>query len=310
MKMFPQILTVILTVFFSTVGNGQNLVPNPSFEDTVNCPIGLGDLSVVDWTNPTTASPDHFHACNMGNVGVPQNGFGWQNARTGIAYCGFLTSDFSANEYREYIQCQLDSVLLVGELYEVSFYVSRTDSSTKACDNIGAYLSSTAIAASHNQNLPFMPQVVSPTNDPITEANSWIQIIDTIIAVGGEQFLTIGVFSDNANTNWVNVNGGWEDEAHYFVDDVSVIRVFPNSINELQKVKFSIYPNPSKDIFNITSNMIVDEYSIFSSIGQLIEHRKQKVTSFNLNLSKFAPDVYFIYLKTKNSIIVKKLVIN
>lgn len=306
-----QLLKILLFCFlFANNCFGQNLVPNPSFEDTVSCPTGIGDFSVIGWTNPTTASPDYFHSCNTGNAGVPQNGFGWQNARTGNAYLGGHTSDFSATDYREYVQCQLDSILQAGELYEVSFYVSRTDSSTKACDNIGVYLSSTAITSSSNQNLPVVPQVVSPPNNPVIDAIGWVQIIDTITAIGGEQFLTLGVFTNNANTNWIPVSGGWEDEAHYYYDDVSVVHVFSNSIDEFEKTNLTIYPNPSNGIYNVTSNKLIQEYFIFSSVGNLIINKQQNTKDLKINISEFAHGIYYINLKINNNIIRKKLIIN
>jgi hypothetical protein len=126
--------------------NGQvNLVPNPSFEILDSCPQFLGEFSVVDWLKPTLGSTDNFSSCSAEQSGVPQNVVGWQYAKNGNAYVGTYGSDFSGSNYREYIQCQLLSPFETGKKYEVSFWVSRADSSTFACNNIGAYLSSTSV---------------------------------------------------------------------------------------------------------------------------------------------------------------------
>lgn len=303
----------LLTCFFSAIslcGGAQNLVPNPSFEDTVMCPTGLGDFSVIGWSNPTLASPDYFNYCNIGNVGVPQNVFGYQNARTGNAYVGFHTSDFSSTDYREYVQCQLTSIFEAGKNYEVSFYVSKTDSSTKACDNIGVYLSSTAINSSNNQNLPYTPQVVSPPNNPIIDVVEWIQIIDTVTAIGGEQFLTIGVFTNNTNTNWIITSGGWESEAHYYIDDVSVKQIATNSINESNSAHISIFPNPSSGKININSATLVEKLTIHSSLGQLVFSQYPDSANFEVDLSQLSKGVYYINVNTRKSIITKKIIIN
>ena len=76
-----KILIVLFVVGFITISKGQNLVPNPSFEDTTGCPQFIDDFYAVDWLSPTLASPDLFHTCSSGNAGVPQNLWGWQNAR-------------------------------------------------------------------------------------------------------------------------------------------------------------------------------------------------------------------------------------
>ena len=310
MNHLTKILIVLFVVGFITISKGQNLVPNPSFEDTTGCPQFIDDFYAVDWLSPTLASPDLFHTCSSGNAGVPQNLWGWQNARTGNAYTGFLTSDFGANEYREYIQCQLDSILKSGEMYEVSFYVSRTDSSKKACDNIGAYLSSTPVSASNNLNLPFTPQVVSPLNNPIANDVGWTQIIDTITAVGGEEYLTLGVFTNNANTNWIAVSGGWEDEAHYYIDDVSVQQVFPTSINEYSQSNISIFPNPSNGNIKISSNELIKKYTVHSSLGQLIISNSPSTKNTQINLTNQSTGIYYINIKTTNSTIINKLIVH
>ena len=227
----PFLILLLLTLFFK-YSFTQNLVINPSFEDTLCCPVGLDDLNCVGtWTNPTRATPGYFNSCSVWQAGVPQNDVGLQFARTGSAYAGGHTSDFTSTDYREYIQGKFISPLEEGKHYEVSFYVSLADSSTKACDNIGAYLHANAFSVSNNLNLPFTPQVVSPSNQPITDVMGWTQVVDTIIATGGEQYITIGVFTNNTSTNWVNVLGGWMSEPFYYIDDVSVIKIektYPN----------------------------------------------------------------------------------
>src|SRR5690606_14883530 len=119
------------------------------------------------------------------------------------------------------------------EKYEVSFWLSRADSATKASDNFGAYLSTTPVSALNAYNLPYIPQIVSEPNSPVTDAINWTQVIDTLTAVGGEEYLTIGIFTDDANTNWVPTPGGWAYEPYYYIDDVSVERVFVSSFDEI-----------------------------------------------------------------------------
>lgn len=204
-------------------------MPNPSFEDITHCPIGIGDFSATNWYSPTWGSPDLLHECYSGleefSVGVPQNVFGSQMPRTGIAYAGF---HFSAFEYgsngREYIQCKLTESLIQDSRYIVEFYVSRGESSSKAC-NLAALISMIGVSATDNFVLQYVPQVVSPPEEPIVETENWVSVSDTIVALGGEQFLTIGLFTDDGNTFWVETEGGNRDEPYYYIDDVSVIRL-------------------------------------------------------------------------------------
>jgi len=59
-------LSLILFSLFCTLNTQAqlNLVPNPSFEDTVNCPYFISEiLSCANWLNFGN-TPDYFNACS------------------------------------------------------------------------------------------------------------------------------------------------------------------------------------------------------------------------------------------------------
>src|SRR5690606_30479231 len=68
--------------FSSLTGVGQNLVPNPSFEEYLECPFSTVELQnqVIGWYS-WNESPDFFYECSndlAGLAGVPGNVFGYQ----------------------------------------------------------------------------------------------------------------------------------------------------------------------------------------------------------------------------------------
>ncbi|MBN4073179.1 hypothetical protein JYT74_03950 [Crocinitomix catalasitica] len=219
MKVLFKIPSFLIVFGLSLFAVGQiNLVPNPSFEDSISCPTFTGQIDKVEnWISPTWGSTDYHHSCLIGTAGVPQSSFGWQNARTGDAYIGFHASQFAGTEVREYAQTQLISSLESGGIYEVKFYVSQADSSTLACDRIGAYLSTDPISSSDNDYLPYSPQIECPVGVPITDDTLWTEIIDTVIAIGGEEYITLGIFADDASVTSAPVSEGWQAAAHYFL---------------------------------------------------------------------------------------------
>ncbi len=210
-----------------------NLVPNPSFEDTVLCPNNPGQLNYARfWVNPTLASPDYMNTCNRGQLGVPVNYIGVQNARTGNAYAFLGVYCFcggSSNNYREYIQVPLNTMLLKGELYCIEFYVSLSNGLTAAyaLNNIGAYFSGTAVSSTDKDPLPYLPQVVNPSSNPLTNVGVWTKVSGQFIAQGGEHYLTIGNFNDNATSDTVFIKNTITSskEADYYIDDVSVMHI-------------------------------------------------------------------------------------
>ena len=77
-----------------------NLVPNPSFEEVIECPeyeLSGGNIHQTNyWQNGNLRSPDFFHACanEEGPFFVPENSWGLQNPLTGDAYAGIYPFNY------------------------------------------------------------------------------------------------------------------------------------------------------------------------------------------------------------------------
>lgn len=239
------LLLLIFSLFSMKRVIAQNLVVNPSFEQTVNgCsgfPIaaeGMSDL--VNWDNisnntpaDTCSTPDLFSTCNNSiavpgfapTIGVPSNALGYQCPRTGEKYAGVITYD-PIGSYREYVQGQLSSPLQAGQTYCVSFYVSLADSMPYATDNIGVHFANTHQVWAAPCNAPYTPVGLTPQlnyNCVLTDTE-WVRLQWDYVATGGEQYIIIGNFYDNGSTT-VNTTGQSlvpNPYAYYYLDDVSV----------------------------------------------------------------------------------------
>jgi hypothetical protein len=121
-----------------------NLVKNPSFENISACPsMGNNIKQAIGWDTLQMGGgggPEIFNACANQNFGVPINIFGisYQLAKTGISYSSMAWLNIPLVD-REYIQTQLIQPLVTGKTYCVKFYVSLTNRSQYAIDEMGAY---------------------------------------------------------------------------------------------------------------------------------------------------------------------------
>jgi hypothetical protein len=94
----------------------------------------------------------------------------------------------------------------------------------------------------------------------ISDTTQWTEIQGCFTANGGEQYITIGNFTSNFNTDTLNTNStnlvsGREGVSYYYIDDVTLIDQSTVGINELdEENNFEIYPNPTNSILNIKSN--------------------------------------------------------
>ena len=183
--------------FVTVCAFGQNLVQNGSFEEKKYCPASYNTSTLntlVGWTQPTRATPDHFAECNDGRAGVPDNIAGSQRAFDGEAFAGLVTYAGTTRNYREYLQTKLSRPLGAGEMICVEFWVSCGDHSLYVSDGLGVYFSKNKVGHNRQTFIDAQPQISNPRLHILDNAQSWIRLSDTFIAEGGEEYLTIGNF--------------------------------------------------------------------------------------------------------------------
>ena len=281
MKKIISFFFFLFSFFFSV---SQNLVPNYSFEDTTQCPFDGGQISFAPpWYSPTLGTTDYFKQCGLaGFVGVPSNVRGFQFARTGDAYISFAAYGASSGfTIREYAQVQLLDTLIQDITYCVSFYVSHTGYNPTyapiAITQIGLLLSNNPITSSNDQPLAFTPQIVSPVGVYLNDTTLWTEIWGTYTALGGERFITIGNFKDDASTDTIIIaNPGLDPQGYYYVDDVSVIDCdsLVGVIEYENSSLFNIFPNPNDGEMNLEYTIKSKdrgEVNIYDITGKLVD---------------------------------------
>jgi hypothetical protein len=319
MKLLAKITLCSIFIGLCLTGRGQNLVPNGSFEDMISCPTWSGiDEFVVGWTNPTAYSPDYFNACVtiMNGYGVPQNGWGFQNARTGIAYVGLIS--MIETDGREYIQAELTEPLIAGKKYLVTFYVSLAEKCTYASNNIGAYFSNIPVSSTNLWVLPYTPQISNNhLLNPLTDTLSWVKVSDTLIAIGGEKHITIGNFNDDTSTDTTHkpvLPSPWWNGSYHYIDDVSVVCIDCSvGISETNiKSRITVFPNPATNHLSVSfENVYPERITLFSSIGEALLVQKQVAgnNSMQIEISQFHSGIYYLKIEAKEFSLVKKFVI-
>ncbi|MEI7803334.1 MAG: hypothetical protein WCI97_11845, partial [Bacteroidota bacterium] len=212
----------------------QNLVPNNGFDNYSVCPSTSSQIITPPWTTPVgqTGTPDYMNACFVGGAGaqgVPVNFYGNQIPVSPDGYYGMITHYGGGVEVREYLTAQLTSPLIAGQTYQVGFSVSLSDNFEFATDHFGAYLSNTSPTwnGTYTAMNTYTAQVDNGAGNVITDMVGWTLISGTYVAVGGEQFITIGNFFDDASTTIVNVNAGGLQWAYYYMDEAFVIPTNP-----------------------------------------------------------------------------------
>jgi gliding motility-associated-like protein len=231
-----KIKTIILGALLFTVtycSQGQNLIDNASFEDMLTCPGGTfsgipnpsqGPLFLTNWYAPNAGTSDYYNVCSNDTLfRVPNNFSGHQTPRTGAGYVGVILSQIG----NEYVESELNTPMINGHKYFVSYWTVVADRSPAAADRFGAYFSNSVIDLPNNTLLnQFTPQVVSPAGVPYVDSVNWSKVSKTFVANGGEKWMTIGVFKDWDSLTlapFVEDGGFGFGQLYYYIDDVCVL---------------------------------------------------------------------------------------
>ncbi|MBL0330636.1 MAG: T9SS type A sorting domain-containing protein [Bacteroidetes bacterium] len=270
-------------VIFVTKNYAQNLVPVPQFEktDTVICappPTITGIIiDVPPWFEYYSA--DYYNVCDTSNYwGVPQNIIGYQEAHSARGYIG-LYAYYQTVFSREYIEVQLASPLVSAQTYYVQFFVSLGDTMQYAIENIGALFTDTLFDPYPSSVwTPGIPQVENAAGNMLNDKNNWVAVNGAFVANGGEQYITIGNFRDDASTvkqyfggTTINTLG-----AYYYIDDVYVGTTPPPvSVHENEQDihNIKLYPNPNNGVMTLECNLLDTEngkLTIYDITGKLI----------------------------------------
>lgn len=322
---------ILIAIFISlTVFNckSQNLISNGSFENYTN-PIDCGSGGFDNaYYSPIPhvldnwygyQSPDYMNvACFNGplptqyGVDVPANLFGYSWAKDGVAYVGQVF--YAKGGYdKEYIYQHLAQPLQSGKVYCLSFYVSMADRFKYAIKSIGALFTNNLSPVTNGYEINATPQVVNQ-NIFITDTSNWVQIQGCFTANGGEQYITIGNFTTNFNTDTLNTGvtylvPGREGVGYYYIDDISLIDQSTVGVKSFDtKNSFEIYPNPNTGLLKFCNLQYSNgDYNvkILDIFGKEIINEVMKE---DLDISYFDKGVYTLLLyKNKQLVVTKKV---
>ena len=299
---FILLLSLVANFSFAQV----NLVPNPSFEDTLNCPDGMGAIEIATgWFN-SGSSPDYFNSCaNTGYppYGVPYNFVGHQVAYDGNAYAGLALSFVYSPNYREFIGTQLSQQLTIGIKYFVSASISLADSVdaypfTCVCNNFGFRFSTIAYEAAQVNFAPVDNFSHVHSTSIISDTLNWTRISGSFIADSTYQYLTIGNFYDDTNTDTVEC-GYFQAIAYYYVDGICVSTDSLACMNSIGiNIPHSgitvIYPNPTSGIISVDNLTGETDYTLVNNLGQIIANGKINQLNNTIDLTSVSSGVYFL----------------
>ena len=222
---------IIAFSLIATVGFSQtNLVPNPTFEKIEKKVKLKGEIKgATPWVSPTLAKADlYIPKTKNFNISIPENDYGKEKPMEGSGYAGFVGYSYKGKEPRTYLQVKLTEKMKAGEGYCVKYHVSLADLSKYATNHLGAALTEKAITANNSDVLKFENFIESKRLAIYDKQYYWTPMCGVYNAKGGEEYLTIGNFTEDAKLKTLKVkrprgfNKPQKYTAYYYIDNVSI----------------------------------------------------------------------------------------
>jgi hypothetical protein len=314
------LLASLLFIGLSFLSVGQtinNLVPNPGFEDYVDCPITQGAVGTLDFWSPILETPDAFNVCSPLNSGfgywVPLNYRGYQYAGEGDGYIGMVCYQENAQNLREFAGTNLIDSLVVGETYYTSFKVnlsnaqnSPTGSVQVAIDRVGLHLS-TAWPGYNWLTLPNRAQLYATS--VISDTANWVTISGSFVADSAYGHLAVGNFFIDDSLTTIDNDGLSNSHTYVFIDDI-YIGNDELSVNDVSlEPTISISPNPVVDKFEISS-LTTDHWSVqvIDDGGKVVLKEDFYGNAFNANIGDLDAGVYIISILGTSDVFNKRII--
>ena len=309
-----QIWVIWIAVLCSSGAYGQNLFPNPDFENYTTCPLGYDQLSgLSDWSAGNAATPDYFNCSFYGSStqGLPSSGSGVVGLWGGANHPDCTTSGFAEN-----ITATLNSKLISGDLYDLAFDLQIDDlgwlsNSPNECMGVGFYFY-------ESTNPPILTGTCCPAVNPqvlipalAIQKGNYIRFSSSILALGNWDRVLVGVFC-TPQTNSTNCLSYASNKMYFNIDNLSLTKA---SILELEtevspieayapdQLFAELFPNPTSTQANIQVDLPTSGWVSVSCVdmaGQKIWDKGFELNKgenhIGLNANELSKGMYIIRL--------------
>ena len=216
---------------------------------------------------------------------------------------------WESNGQRDYIEVKLNDTLIAGKEYKIGFWASVPNGASYQVDRLGAYISKDSLLSPLPFNFNVIPQIQTQQGVLMVDTLNWFEIKGNYIAQGGEQFITIGNFYDNANTMVDSIFGIQPNffAGYFFIDDVYVV------IDTALVIDENANANCDLEVIAINQNVILlksdcqlNNVTIYNLSGQVVFNSKFPLKTNKISIPLNIPNGLYL-VKSGNKMNVTKV---
>ncbi len=268
--------------------SAQNLVPNGSFEQVYK-PLKSkysGNIEqALPWFPAGIGSPDLILQGNFS--------YGFKEAYSGNNYAGIILYDADNKDFREYLSIKLNNKLENNKKYTIKLKVAAANKSFYYTDELGIAFNSDSLIRKDWNTISIVPNLKSEKFKAINDTIGWRNLEWEYLANGTEQFLTIGNFRNDINTN-LQTSGikSFIRLAYIYLDDITITKFIAAS-DSIKAENLPVISNPTSVTINkkvIVPNVITPNNDGFNELfiienlplySHLIVRNKKGIVVYN-----------------------------
>jgi len=231
------ISVVFLLVLTTKLINAQNLIPNPSFEESKGCQSKIYTLN--NWFQPSGGTTDYFKKCrNKINNRIFEI-CGITESNDGDAFIGMIVfakppgiEMILRRNYREYIAVNLYNEIKTDSLYEISFNIKIADLSDYCIEYIQLVLTPEFPNKNGDGLLKYDKNSTVLTVDIDCQSSEWQLFKTQFKGHGGEKYLIVGNFKNLLQSKVlyrkdldINIKSNGHKDCYIYLDSFNLVKI-------------------------------------------------------------------------------------
>jgi hypothetical protein len=300
-------ITLLLLLLTATILRSQeNLVLNPSFEDTASMTYGYPFVVTSNWWSANGSDADYFSPFEQelpsgsGAIyAVPDSQIASEEAQDGLAYCGLVVYE-STGDTKEYLQGFLAATMLPGHEYCVSVWISLADSSSlRSCDFQVAFSDENV----NDGNAPGVLDLQNWVDFDISDVDTsgWTYFEHSYVAFGGESFVYLGSNTPSEELMCVEQYNStilW-NTSYILVDNISVTEsgLCTSWVSEQMNSELAVYPNSSTNELQLSHSLSTSlHWELYDISGSLVSSGVLQPDDSKIEIGYLSNGLYVLHV--------------
>ncbi len=271
------------------------------------------------WTEAQcTVGPPYLNVCSTVNGfpsgGTPANFIGFQHPADGVGYLSMTTYNLNlSNSTKFYPSVQLLEPLESGVEYCFSAYVSLAEQSAFKTTDLFMICTNdfpTVCSGNDTLNWPTESQLILNTTD--VDTADWTLLTGSFIALGGEEYITIGDFNGpgTPDTIYVGATSFPSQQATYYIDKLE-LRSCEIGVQDVKESELTVLYDAAGDVLSITTPSAKQLHSIrlVDMAGRTALRTPGGGTSIQFGVADLPRGVYVVQVGTDGAWLNRKVVL-